>query len=321
MSNLADTVADFLRHGQARGWSPITVANYRQRLDGVVRVLRGRGCRRMADVTPGDLDALLQEQAEAGMAMSSRVGLAILVRSFCRWCQEQGRIVSDPARTLPMPDDGEPALLEPPLSASEVQALLAGLPRRSIVDVRDVCFLELLYGCGLRRAEALRVQVDDVNLVQRTVWVRGKGSQNRLLPLMGSAITAVRDWLAVRRSLLHGPDQGVFFITREGQRMANGTVDGIFREINAARGPDARHLHPHLLRHSIAVHLLRGGADVRHIQAFLGHACLNTTKIYLRLVPGRLKDDYEKAMPEIAVGGAQFSDLNAADPSPADPAQ
>jgi site-specific recombinase XerD len=75
-----------------------------------------------------------------------------------------------------------------------------------------------------------------------------------------------------------------------------------FRALNARRGPEARQLHPHLLRHSIAVHLLRGGADGRHIQAFLGHGSLDTTKIYLRLVPGHLAEDYDKAMPEIAVG-------------------
>jgi len=76
----------------------------------------------------------------------------------------------------------------------------------------------------------------------------------------------------------------------------------LFNGMNDKRGPDAKHLHPHLFRHSIAVHLLRGGADLRHIQAFLGHSSLNTTKIYLRMVPGRLKEEYEKAMPEIAVG-------------------
>ena len=80
------------------------------------------------------------------------------------------------------------------------------------------------------------------------------------------------------------------------------SVYPFFEQLNVARGPDMQRLHPHLFRHSIAVHLLRGGADVRYIQEFLGHADLDTTKIYLRLVPGHLREDYDAAMPEIEVG-------------------
>jgi len=107
---------------------------------------------------------------------------------------------------------------------------------------------------------------------------------------------------AVRRTLLKGPDHGALLISQYGRRMAQPSVYGFFDDLNRQRGPDARHLHPHLFRHSIAVHRLRGGADIRYIQAFLGHASLDTTKIYLRLVPGRLKEDYDRAMPEINVG-------------------
>jgi site-specific recombinase XerD len=184
-----------------------------------------------------------------------------------------------------------------------VAAILSGLPRQSALDIRNACILELLYSCGLRRCEAIGLDVNHVNLTENTVWIEdSKHGQNRLLPLMGTAATAVRDWLALRRTLVRGPDRGALFLTRDGKRLTVQALAALFGGLNERRGIEARHLHCHLFRHSIAVHLLRGGADVRHVQAFLGHASLDTTKIYLRMVPGRLKEEYEKAMPEIAVG-------------------
>ena len=119
--------------------------------------------------------------------------------------------------------------------------------------------------------------------------------------MMNGVRGALRDYLALRRTLLRGPDRGASFLNSRGQRLKPAGVRCWMRKLNATRVPDAPPVHPHLLRHSFAVHLLRNGADIRHIQEFLGHADLDTTKIYLRLVPGRLKDDYDAAMPEIAV--------------------
>jgi site-specific recombinase XerD len=300
---LDDDFAAFLRHGRSLGWSPDTIRNYTRKLENVARFCRSRGCRRSADVTAADLDALMQAEADAGTAKSTRVQLASLTQAAFAWLQDQGKILSNPARSLPVPDDGEADLPEPPLSEAEIHAIIAGLPRESILDLRNVCLLELLYGCGLRSGEASRLDLDDVDLAQRTVLIQeSKWSQTRILPLMGTALVAVRDYLALRRDLVRGPDLRAFFLTGTGKRMDSATVGFIFRKLNEARGPEVKHLHPHLFRHSIAVHLVRGGADIRHVQAFLGHSSLNTTKIYLRMVPGRLKEDYEKAMPEIAVG-------------------
>jgi site-specific recombinase XerD len=91
------------------------------------------------------------------------------------------------------------------------------------------------------------------------------------------------------------------FLSNEGGKRLK-RIDACLNQINEVRGPNSRHVHAHLFRHSIAVHLLRGKADIRYIQDFLGHSLLDTTKRYLRLVPGRLKEDYDKAMPDIAVG-------------------
>jgi len=302
-STIGDDIEAFLRNGNASGWRERTVANYRHRLGILARTLRQRGCRRIADITHDDLRAVMAKAEEDDFAVSSRIQLSVIIKQLFAWLQDQGRILRNPALGLPAPDDGEQPLPDPPLSEGEVQALFAALPRRTVYDLRNACLLELLYGCALRIAEAVDLTCDDIDLSARTVRIRdGKGGQDRLLPLMTTAGAAVKDYLAVRRTLLKGPDQGALFLTKYGTAWRRLSVYGFFDRLNEVRGPDARHLYPHLFRHSIAVHLLRGKADVRYIQHFLGHSSLDTTKIYLRLVPGHLKEDYDRAMPEIAVG-------------------
>lgn len=111
---------------------------------------------------------------------------------------------------------------------------------------------------------------------------------------------AVKDYLAVRRDLLQGPDHGRLLLSNRGQPLGEFMIRHLLDDL-AVRCGIARKLYPHLLRHSIAVHLLRGGADIREVQAFLGHSLLETTKVYLRMVPGHLREEYDRAMPEIAM--------------------
>lgn len=256
-----------------------------------------------ADVTPADLDTVMTHARDAERAKKTRVQLAILLKQFFEWLHAHGRVIVDVSLTLGLPDDGEEDLLEPPLSEAEVRTLFEALPRRSVFDLRNACLLELLYGCGLRIGEVIRLEVADIDLARRVVIVReSKHGQDRVVPLMGTAQAAVQDYLAVRRTLLKGPDHGALFLSQYGKRITQATVYALFEDLNRHRGASMRHLHPHLLRHSIAVHLLQHGTDVRYIQQFLGHGSLDTTKVYLRLVPGRLKEDYDKAMPDIAVG-------------------
>jgi len=231
------------------------------------------------------------------------VQFGVLLKGFFAWLHDRGRIITDPAEHLALPDDGEAELPAAPLDEADVRALLAGLPRGSVAELRTACLLELLYGCALRIGEAVALDLADVDLGVRTVTVRhAKHAQSRVLPLMGTAEAAVRDWLALRPTLLKGPDRGEFFITQYGKRLKRGSVYRFFDDLNAQRSPDQPRLSPHSFRHALAVHLLRGGADVRHVQQLLGHASLDTTKVYLRLLPGHLREAYDKALPTITVG-------------------
>ena len=212
-------------------------------------------------------------------------------------------MLRNPALDLPVPDDAADTLPSAPLDEAEVAMLLGAAPRRSVGDLRNLAHLHLLYGCALRLGESLALTVNDIDFGQRCVLVRGgKGDKDRLVPLMKGTAGAVKDYLALRRDLLKGPDHGILLLNNRGQRLGEFVVRQLLDELARTCGI-TRKLYPHLLRHSVAVHLLRGGADIREVQAFLGHARLDTTKVYLRMVPGHLREEYDEAMPEIAVGG------------------
>lgn len=300
---MQDDIERFIIHGQASGWKPATVENYRYILAEAVEFLGKRGCRRFADVARGDMEAFMGHLVSQGFAKSTRMRMAGLLSRFFGDLQDQGRIVINPTKGVPIPDDGEEDLPEPPLSEEEVAAIIDSLPRATVFDLRAVCLLELLYGCGLRISEAMALNLDDLNLHRRTVQILdSKHGQSRVVPLPKTAKAALQAYLSLRKTLVVGPDRGALLLTQQGTRWKRSSAYGFFKQLNWQGVGQGRNLHPHIFRHSIAVHLLRGGADIRYIQQFLGHASLDTTKIYLRLVPGHLKDDYEAAMLEVEVG-------------------
>lgn len=289
----------YIQQGKAEGWTDDTVRTYTERLGYLQEHI---GNQRLADVEPRDIERLMADLRRRGWKRSSRKTVAVTLKGFFGWLMGQGRLLNNPCRTLKVARDEDEELPPPPLSQGEVAEFLDGLPRRHVHDLRHRALLELLYGCGLRLSEALALSLIDIDLSEKTVHVRkGKQGKERILPLGRGAAAAVKDYLALRRSLLRGPDSGVLLLSRNGRCLKKQQVWAWFGRLNKSRGKKAPRLHPHLFRHSAAVHMLQNGADVRHVQQFLGHAELDTTKIYLRLVPGRLKEDYEKAMPMIAV--------------------
>ena len=299
--SIRDAIEEFLAQGEAEGWRKRTVTEYRKRLRPMADFLKQRRRKTLRDVTPADLDAYLWSLKERGVRKNTRDKWASTIRSFFRSLAEDGKLLINPARALKLPAADEVELPKPPLEEEEVHELLDTLPRRDVIDLRNRLHLELLYGCALRVQESVALNLKDIDTSRRTLRVRaGKGGKDRLLPVGRGVMGALRDYMALRRTLLRGPDHGALLLARYGKRLGAATFRDWLRKLNRSR-PDCKPVHPHLLRHSIAVHLLRGGADIRHVQEFLGHSDLETTKIYLRLVPGRLKDDYDRSMPEINI--------------------
>lgn len=300
---LASAIDEVLAQMRVDGIGERTCDASRRRLQRWSGFLVRRGVVQVADLQPADLDAWCRDLAERGLARGTRAAYAATVRQFCRHCRARGWLLRDPATDLAVPDDVDDDLPPPPLSEQQVATVLGGLPRVTVFDRCFVAHLELLYGCALRLSESLALDVSDIDVAGKAVIVRrGKGGRSRQVPLMPGTLAVVRDYLAVRRSLLRGPDHGALLLDRKGKRLSEQQVRNLFRRLNRHRPPGVPHLNPHLFRHSIAVHLLRGGADVKHVQAFLSHANLETVKVYLRMVPGDLRKIYDRAMPMIAVG-------------------
>lgn len=299
---MQDDVDRYLSQRGAGELRATTVAVQRRCLTRVARRLEARGHRRWSTVTTADLEALVREEADRGLRQATRVSTVRILRAFGRWLQERGRVLRDPAADLAVPNEGEPSLLPAPLSEGEVARLFAAVPRRHVVDLRIRLHLDLLYSCALRNAEAVALDVADLDLDRRSLLVRdGKGGRSSLLPLLGGSLAAASDYLALRRELLRGPDTGALLLGTDGRRLAGTWMQTWLPRAGRRLG---LHVYPHLLRHSIAVHVLRRGADIRYVQLLLRHACLDTTKIYLRLVPGHLRQDYDNAMPPLLPEGA-----------------
>ncbi len=292
---IRQALEDYLGYRAASDWSPATVRHGRSSLRRWVAFLIARGHRRWASVTVADCEAYLMKLEEAGLAVASRDHYTHGLRSFGAWMLERGHTLRDPTAHLRVLEDDELPLPPAPLEEHQVAALFAAIPRATVIDLRIRLHLELLYSMALRNAETTALDVGDLDLNNRTLFVRiAKGGKPRALPLMPGALIAASEYWDRRRELVRGPDCGALLLSPRGQRLQPWFIQRYLARASSTLG---FRIHPHLLRHSIAVHLLRQGMDVRSIQKFLGHADLDTTKIYLRLVPGHLREDYDRAMP------------------------
>jgi site-specific recombinase XerD len=212
---------------------------------------------------------------------------AAALRAYFSWLLRQGRIGSDPARSLRAPSGG--GRLPRVLSGGEMTSLL-DVPPQSALDRRDLAVLELLYAAGLRVSELCGLDRGDVDLRGRTVTVLGKGGKQRRLPVHDTAVAALGAWLEGGRDDMAGPPEAVF-VNQRGARLGPRDVRRILDRRAAAP------THPHALRHTYATHLLDGGADLRVVQELLGHASLATTQVYTHVSKERLRSVYQETHP------------------------
>jgi integrase/recombinase XerD len=220
---------------------------------------------------------------------------AACLRSFFRHLRREALIDHDPTADLRAPRKSQklPAVL----SRGEVDRLL----RTPIGDhpsaLRDRALLELMYACGLRASEAIDLEVGDIDLKAGVLRARGKGSKERLVPIGGAAIDAVRRYLDDGRpTLTLTTDARELFVNRRGTGLSRQGLYKIVQRHARTAGLEHR-MSPHTLRHTFATHLLAGGCDLRAVQEMLGHADIATTQIYTHLSTDRLKDVYFSAHP------------------------
>ncbi|MBA3839248.1 MAG: tyrosine recombinase XerC [Thermoleophilaceae bacterium] len=264
----------------------------------LVQLARWAGARSLGPrgLAHGDVRRYAGALSERGLSRGTVARKLAAVRSFHRHLVSRGELAANPADLVPSPrrDDHLPRVLKP----AEAEELLARIPAREPLEVRDRALVELAYGAGLRAEELVRLDVADLSLDAEEVRVSGKGGRTRIVPVGEPAGLALGRYLETARPTLLGDrrDEPALLVSRSGRRLSTSDVRRrLGRWVRAAALQGG--VSPHTLRHSFATHLLEGGADLRSIQELLGHATISTTQTYTRIESGRLRKAYAQAHP------------------------
>ena len=248
-----------------------------------------------ATAGPDDIEGWLADLRGRGQAPSSIARRAAAARTFYRHLVALGQRSDNPAADVDLPRRRQ--RLPRSLSLGEVERLIDAANGTTPRSLRDRALIELLYGGGLRVSEAVGLERGGVDLENRTVRCVGKGDKERVVPLGSEAVEALRRYLARGRPYLDRRHRPELFLNAQGGALTRAGAFLIVRRLAAKAGLDPERIHPHLLRHSFATHLLEGGADLRSVQEMLGHADLGTTEIYTHVSDRRRRDTYFKAHP------------------------
>lgn len=286
-----------------RRLSPHTQAAYRADL---ARLLEDADIQRLdtwQQLEAAHLRAIVARQHRAGLSGRSLARWLSAVRGFCRWLLREGRIQSNPAAGLRAPKS--PRKLPAVLDADAMGAFLDGIGNEDGADpllaARDRALFELAYSSGLRVSELVAVRWPDFDPDLSAVRVDGKGGRTRIVPVGRNARQALADWRALQ------PGDGHVFPGRKGGPLTTRAVQLRIRQLGLRQGVQQR-LHPHLLRHSCASHVLESSQDLRGVQELLGHADIATTQIYTHLDFQHLARVYDAAHPRARRAGGSGDD-------------
>jgi site-specific recombinase XerD len=277
-----------------RNLSPLTLRNYQADLAHLAAYLAERTIA-LAALTRATFRSYLASMMDAGVAQGSIVRRVSTARSFYRWLRLQGTISTDPLANVSLPK--KPRRLPRALTLDDITSLIAAADGDTRTAIRDRALLEVLYGAGVRVSEAAALDVAHCDLDEMTLRVRGKGNKERLVVIGDPARAAIEGYLRLRGRSVRGG--GPLFANRGGGRMSQRAIQIIVRKYALKAGIDAR-VHPHLLRHTFATHLLDGGAELRVVQELMGHASANTTQIYLHVTEERQRREMERSLEGLA---------------------
>ena len=290
MSASDPDVERYLLSLQARR-SPRTVDAYRRDLAALHSFLD----KDVSQVTPEELESWVATMRAEGLAASTIARRVSAVRAFFRHLIVIGMRDENPAASVQLPRRAR--TLPRALSPAETERLIDAATGTTPRTLRDRALVELLYGAGLRVSEAIGLEKNGVALEERIVRVLGKGDKERLVPLGRPAAEAVRRYLALGRPHLDRRYRPELFLNARGGALTRAGAFLILRKLADRAGLEPGRVHPHLLRHSFATHLLEGGADLRSVQEMLGHADLGTTERYTHVSDRRRREVYFQAHP------------------------
>jgi integrase/recombinase XerD len=289
-------IDEFLRFmALEKGASPHTMEAYRRDLTKYMQFMTGRGIEELAGIATGDILSFLWEIKQGGLkATSSNRQLAAL-RSFYKYLIQKKRLTENPVAQI----DPVKIWMQIPdtLSHEEMEELLNQPDTRLPAGVRDRAMLELMYATGIRVSELIALTINDINWQVGYLVAMGKGRKERIVPIGQVALRYLSDYMdGVRPGLVKSASVQTVFLSRFGKGM---TRQGFWQIVKryAERAGLAKKVHPHTFRHSFATHLLEGGADLRAVQAMLGHADIATTQVYTHVTRKRLKEIHKKYHP------------------------
>ena len=285
-----------------RGLADNTLKSYRRDLRRYLSHLAGEGIDDISDIAESSVAGFLMalregDEVHRALSAGSAGRTVVAVRGFHKFAVREGLTQVDPAVAVRPPAPAK--RLPKALPLSEIERILeaAGAPGTALA-MRDRALLEVLYGTGARISETVGLDVDDLDLEQASVLLRGKGGKERIVPVGSYAAEAVRAYLVRARPALSGVGKGVpaMFLNARGGRLSRQSAWSVLAKVAERAGVTAE-VSPHTLRHSFATHLLDGGADVRVVQELLGHASVTTTQVYTLVTVDSLREVYATAHP------------------------
>lgn len=253
-----------------------------------------RGKKSLLKLKEPDLVEFIHLQAQSGLSPRSLARLVSSLKSFFRFLLLENHIKKNPAEGLTSPSLW--LTLPRVLSLEEVESLLEKPDLKKPQGIRDRALLEVLYGCGLRVSELVSLELKDVRLAQGFLICRGKGNKERIVPVGRAAARWLKTYLKEVRPQWDRRGSSVIFLTRRGQPFTRQGIWKILKAYGQQAGLRDK-IHPHVLRHSFATHLLERGADLRSVQMLLGHSQITTTQIYTHVSRDRLKQIYDRFHP------------------------
>ena len=276
--------------------APRTVDAYRRDLT-ALREWLGRP---VSTATLDDFETYTAQLRANGLSTATLARRTAAARTFFRHLQLIGAREDNPAAEVVLPR--RTRKLPQTLSAGEAERLIEAASGTAPRSLRDRALVELLYGAGLRVSEAIGLERHGVDLDERAVRVLGKGGKERVVPVGREAVEALRRYLARGRPYLDRRHRPELFLNAKGGALTRSGAFLILRRLAETAGLEAGRVHPHLLRHSFATHLIEGGADLRSVQEMLGHADLSTTELYTHVSDRRRRDAYFAAHPHARRG-------------------
>ena len=281
---------DYLKIERRR--SPHTITAYQRDLTQLHNYCERHGIEEWQQLSPVLARGFASENHRNGLSGRSIGRMLSSASSFYKNMMREDECTHNPFEGVTPPKS--PRKL-PKILTAEQAILLVTIPGNDILAVRDRAIVDLFYSTGIRLQELVTLDVTDLDMQQAQIRVLGKGSKVRIIPVGSYALKALQEWTE-RRSELAKPGETSIFVTRRGNRPTTRGIQNRIEVRAREQGVDVP-VHPHMLRHSFATHLLESSGDIRAIQEMLGHANLSTTQVYTHLDFGHLSKEYDRAHP------------------------